>query len=226
MPAGLTALAVIPTLAGLARLVTLSGAADLTSDNTRFLADPVPAVLHIASANAFLLLGAWQLPAGIRRRAPRWHRRAGYALLPLGLLGALGGLWLTLAYPPVENDSTSLFVLRLLASGAMAGCLVVGSVALPRRAFAAHGAWMLRAYAIAMGAGTQVFTHIPYFLVDALHNEAGRTAAMASGWLLNLAIAEWILRSDRNRLIARPRVSTFFASPTSTPRGVSQEVAR
>jgi uncharacterized membrane protein len=37
----------------------------------------------------------------------------------------------------------------------------LGIHAIRRRDFKAHGAWMTRAYAIGLGAGTQVLTHLP-----------------------------------------------------------------
>ena len=40
----------------------------------------------------------------------------------------------------------------------MAVCLVLGVTAIRRRDIAAHRAWMIRAYAIGLAAGTQVFT--------------------------------------------------------------------
>ena len=40
----------------------------------------------------------------------------------------------------------------------MAACLVLGFTAIRRRDIAAHRAWMIRAYAIGLAAGTQVFT--------------------------------------------------------------------
>jgi len=57
-----------------------------------------------------------------------------------------------------------------------------------------HGAWMMRAYALGMGAGTQVFTHLPWLLFPSINWEWARTIFMGEGWILNLAIAEWIIR--------------------------------
>ena len=49
-------------------------------------------------------------------------------------------------------------MLRLVFASAMAGCLVLGVRAARRRDIPAHRAWMIRAYAIGLAAGTQVFT--------------------------------------------------------------------
>ena len=43
--------------------------------------------------------------------------------------------------------------------------LALGVTTVLKGDIAAHKAWMLRAYAIGMGAGTQVFTHLPWFVL-------------------------------------------------------------
>jgi hypothetical protein len=54
---------------------------------------------------------------------------------------------------------------------------------------------MVRAYALGLGAGTQVFTHIPWFVFPSIQGEMARTLCMAAGWLINVAVAEWLTRS-------------------------------
>lgn len=193
--AGLLALAAVPTLAGVARLVGLATGG--LADNERFAADPVPAILHIVGATTFCLVGALQFSSALRRRP--WHRAAGRALAPLGLVGALSGIWMTITYPPVDQDGPALYVLRLVVGAAMAGFIVLGVAAIRRRDFAAHGVWMTRAYALGLAAGTQALTHVPYFLVDALRNETGRVLAMSAGWVINLAVAEWAIARRAKR---------------------------
>lgn len=60
---------------------------------------------------------------------------------------------------PREPGTGSLdYVFRLTFGLGMASSLVLGVVAIRRRDLEAHRAWMMRAYALATGAGTQVFT--------------------------------------------------------------------
>jgi hypothetical protein len=59
--------------------------------------------------------------------------------------------------------------------------------------FDQHRAWMIRAYAIGIGAGTQVFTHLPWLFLGQ-PDELGRAVSMGAGWVINLIIAEWIIR--------------------------------
>ena len=47
IPAALIVLSLVPALAGSARLAQLAGGADITPENARFFAAPVPVLLHI-----------------------------------------------------------------------------------------------------------------------------------------------------------------------------------
>jgi uncharacterized membrane protein len=193
-PALLIAASLIPIAAGDVRLAGLVGAGEVTPENARFVADPLPAVLLIVSSIVWCLLGAFQFSSGLRRRRPDWHRMAGRVLAPIGLLAALTGLWLTVAYPLVGNDGPALLLVRLAAGTAMALCIFLGVAAIRRRDVPTHRAWMVRAFALGLGAGTQVLTHLPYFLFEVIQGELSRTICMAAGWAINLGVAEWILR--------------------------------
>ena len=104
LPAGLIALSMIPVSFGVGRLVELSGSAEITPENARFFAAPLPVILHVISTSLYCVLGAFQFSPGIRRLRLGWHRGAGRLLVPLGLVTALSGLWLTQFYPPVNLD--------------------------------------------------------------------------------------------------------------------------
>src|SRR5919199_1006438 len=58
MPAGLLVLSAIPLTVGAFRLVELAGGAEITTANARFFASPLPVVLHIVAAAAYIVLGA------------------------------------------------------------------------------------------------------------------------------------------------------------------------
>jgi Predicted membrane protein (DUF2306) len=58
---------------------------------------------------------------------------------------------------------------------------------------------MTRAYAIGLGAGTQVVTHLPWFVFVGKPDESTRAMLMGAGWVINLAVAEWIIRRRRLR---------------------------
>lgn len=195
IPTGLIVLSIVPMLAGTIRLVELFAGAPLTPANERFFDAPLPITLHVISSVVYGLLGAFQFSPGLLRRQRDWHRRAGRVLFPLGLISALSGLWMTLFYPWPEFDGLALYVVRLMVGIGMSAALFLAIAAIRRRDLPHHRAWMMRAYALGLGAGTQVFTHIPYFVFPGMQGELGRTLCMAAGWALNLAVAEWIIRT-------------------------------
>lgn len=204
IPTGLIVLSVIPVIAGIVRLVQLVGGAEITPDNTRFFAAPLPVVLHIISSVFYCVLGAFQFNPSFRRRKPNWHRVAGWILIPSGFVVALSGLWMTQFYPlaiepPASFDGPFLYAIRLLAGSAMVLCLCLGFAAVRRCDIPRHQAWMMRGYALGLGAGTQVFTHIPWFLFPSIQGELARTLCMGAGWAINLAVAEWFILRERRR---------------------------
>jgi len=192
IPGLLFALTAVPIAAGVARLIWLANGT-IRPDSARFAATPVPLVMHIVSIIIFGVLGAFMFTPSLRARWPHWHRIAGRLLAPAGLVAAFTGLWMTLLYSPGVNDGQILFALRLFFGSGMAVSLLLGLDAVSRKAFAEHGAWMLRAYAIGMGAGTQVFTTAVWLLLIGPTHEMSRAATMGAGWVINLALAEWIL---------------------------------
>jgi uncharacterized membrane protein len=216
IPASLIALSLVPALAGTARLVQLGAGARVTPENARFFAAPVPVSLHITAAILYSILGAFQFSPGFRRRNRRWHRVVGRVLLPCATIVAMSGLWMTLTYPWPAGDGVLVYLERLVFGTAMLMSIALGVDAIRRRRFATHGDWMIRAYAIAMGAGTQVLTHLPWFiLVNGKPGEGPRAVMMGAGWVINVIVAEWIIRSSvRQTNTSQPAHS----APNDSPR--------
>lgn len=193
VPASLLALGIVPVVAGLVRLAGLmTGQAG--ADDARFFEKPLPVTLHILAVIPYSLLGALQFAPALPRRA--WHRAVGMALVPLGLLAALTGLWMAHFYPRPTGDGEAVYVMRLIVGVAMTLSIVRGVVSLLRHEYGAHGAWMLRGYALGMGAGTQVLTHLPWFiLVGGRPGEGSRAVMMGLGWAINAVLAEYVVRA-------------------------------
>lgn len=212
LPALLVLLSLVPAAAGIARLLQLSGGVAVTAENARFFAHPLPVVVHILSVIPFSVLGAFQLVPRLTRSRPRWHRIAGRVLAPLGLLAAGTGIWMAQFYPWPAGEGEALYVMRLLFGSAMFVSIVQALGAVRRRDFVSHGAWMIRAYAVGLGAGTQVLTHLPWFILFGRPGEVPRAVLMGAGWLINVVIAEWAIA--RMRSSARTRSSVPRSTPT------------
>jgi uncharacterized membrane protein len=202
VPAALIALSIVPAIAGTVRLTQLATGATVTRDNARFFASPLPVVIHIVAVVVYSMLGAFQFSAGVRRRHRGWHRAAGRVVVVCGLLAATSGLWMAEFYPWPPGDGQLVYLERLAAGSWMLASLGLAIRAIRRRNFALHGEWMIRAYAIGLGAGTQVLTHLPWvLLVDGKPGEGSRAVMMGAGWAINVIVAEWIIRQR----VARPR---------------------
>ncbi len=193
VPAALIALSAIPLTAGVLRLVQLSGGPELIPADDRFAGFPAALILHITGAAVYAVVGAFQFVPRLRRRHAAWHRGAGRVLAVAGLLVAGSALWMTLRYTPQPGTGDLLYVLRLVFASAMAGCLVLGFTAIRRHDVAAHRAWMIRAYAIGLAAGTQAFTEgVGAALVGT--GELRGDLVKGAGWAINLAVAEYAIR--------------------------------
>ena len=196
VPAGLILLSMIPLTFGVIRLIQLFSGAEITPANARFFASPSPVVIHIISSAIYALLGAFQFVSRLWQRGIKWHRWVGRLLLPFGLLVGFSGLWMTVFYPRTDN---LLYMFRLFFGSGMILSIILGFISIRRRDVAEHQAWMTRAYAIGMGAATQVLTGMAGALILGKVNEFENALLMGAAWVINLAVAEWSIRKDSTR---------------------------
>jgi uncharacterized membrane protein len=203
VPFALIALVVIPAISGTLRLIELAGGPQLMPAEPRFISSPLPLVVHIVSAVGYAIFGAFQFSAALRRRRPGWHRAAGRVLVVLGMAVALSALWMTLFYPRQPGTGVLAYSFRLAFGAGMAASIILGITAIRRRDIARHQAWMIRAYALALGAGTQVFTK---GIGPAIFGTSELTLdlSLGAGWVVNLAIAEYLIRRPDRRRTMKP----------------------
>ena len=204
IPTGLLVLSAVPALAGSLRLAEMAGGAQVLPDGERIASAPAPVVVHIVSVTVFSVLGAFQFAPRLRRRRRGWHRVAGRVVALCGLLAALSGLWLTLFLPRAAIDGDVLAAIRVAVGVVMTTSLILGFVAIRRRDFAGHRGWMIRSYAIGMGAGTQFFTQAAWLVSVGPLTTSSKTGTMTAAWLINVVVAEWIIRRRPARPTPRP----------------------
>ncbi|WP_299090744.1 DUF2306 domain-containing protein [Microbacterium lacticum] len=192
---GLLLLSALPVLGGVLSLREVSAG----SESTLLSASAVAMVAHIVAMSVYCLLGAFQFSPVLRTRRG-WHRIAGRALIPAGFLAALSAVWLAVFFGG-PADELALAMVRLVFAVAMTVFLVRGVIAITRRDFVAHGAWMTRAYAVAVSGGTQALVFalwtIPIGEVDAF----GETWLVATAFVINSVVAESLIwRRSRRRM--------------------------
>lgn len=213
IPVGLILLNLIPIVSGSLRLTQLSGGPELMPQADRFTDFPWPVITHIVSATLYSIVGAFQFLPGLRRGRRSWHKVAGRVLIPAGFLVALSGMWMGAFSDLPAGDGFLLFLVRMGFGSFMVISLILGIRAIIQRRFSIHGAWMTRAYAIGVGAGTQAIFLIPVSMVLGSSHELGRAITMALAWVANLAVAELVIRrrARREALRRRPRMTAAAA---------------
>jgi len=190
----LIALSLVPILAGMHRLARLAGSGTAPKGDLRFFLAPMPVTLHILAATLYCVLGALQFHKPLRLAHPQRHRRLGWISTVAGYLMAATAIWMTLSYPiPIEMQGGLLMVVRMAVATAMAAFLTRGLMAIIGGNVRMHRAWMMRAYALALGAGTQVLLFIPPAIFVGEILGLPRDLLLTAGWLLNLLVAEYLI---------------------------------
>jgi len=187
----------IPVGGGLIRVLELAGGPQIAPENPRALLAPLPIILHILSSILFCVVGAFQFLPSLRRQRPAAHRVIGQVIAVAGCVSALTGLWMTHFYVFSEAlQGITLYWARMVLSTAMIGLIIWAVIAIRSRKVFHHSASMVRAYAIGQGASTQSVVGIAWIIV--IGSEATgplRDALMIFAWVLNLLIAEILIRS-------------------------------
>lgn len=210
----------IPAFGGLIRVLELAGGPQIAPANPRALLAPTPIILHILSSFLFCIVGALQFLPSIRRQRPAVHRAIGRVIAVAGCVSALSGLWMTYFFVfPEALQGAALYWVRMVLGTVMVGLIVWALVAVRARNIFQHSAAMLRAYAIGQGASTQTIVGIAWIIT--VGSEAVgpmRDGLMIFAWVLNLLVAEILIRSIL-RPTKRPQKNCSQpATPPSTPR--------
>ncbi|WP_297108165.1 DUF2306 domain-containing protein [uncultured Devosia sp.] len=195
----LIVLGLLPLLPAVGRMVVrfadVGAPPEMLADTSRFFVMPVPVVLHIVSACLFALVGALQFSTTLRRSP--WHRFSGRVLVIAGVLAATSGLWLTNFYPLLGNEGPLLYWFRTAAGLAMLWFLVQGYRAARRRRFDEHRPHMIRAYALGLGASTQMLIGITVLLMFGEPTPIVGDLMLGAGWAINLVVAQWAIVRSR-----------------------------
>ncbi|WP_341975942.1 DUF2306 domain-containing protein [Microbacterium sp. LWO13-1.2] len=194
---GLLLLSVLPVIGGVLRLE------EVGTEPVDTVLSSVPIVAHIVAMTVYCVLGAFQFSPALRTRRG-WHRTAGRVLIPAGFIGALSAAWLAVFFGG-PTDELALAMVRLVFAGAMMVFLVRAVIAITRRDFAAHGAWMTRAYALALSGSTQALVLVLWTIPLGDVDVYGEAWFVAAGFVINSVVAELLIRRRRRRSGRRMR---------------------
>jgi Predicted membrane protein (DUF2306) len=147
--------------------------------------------LHVFASTFAILAGPWQFSGALRARYPRAHRVLGRSYLVVGVgIGGLSGLYMSaFAYGGwISKIGFGLLAIAWLYTG------VRGYLAARARQFDSHWQWMIRNFALTLGALTlRIGLGLGFGL--GLPFEVFYPALSWLAWIPNILLAEWLIRS-------------------------------
>jgi hypothetical protein len=167
-------------------------------DSARLAVAPVTWFLHAAAGPIFGLIGPLQFVRALRGRFGRLHRISGRVFAVAGGVLGLSALGLLLQVPTKSAAPLELF--RGLAGLGLLAALALSLAAIRVRNLQRHRAWAIRAYAIGMGSGTIALVYFPVYVITGQPPQGlGADLVFVGWWALNIAFAEWVIRTGRRQ---------------------------
>jgi hypothetical protein len=186
----------IPIISGPIRMFQILSD-QLPADAIRFNAVPWGLFFHSLGGTMFGIIGPIQFSGAIKKRFGKFHRISGRIFVVAGFFLGLSAIRLLIEFP---NASTWVLVTaRAVAGLGLMATLTLALLAIFNGDVMRHRNWMIRAYAIGMGAATIAFIQLPIFLIrgKALEGYLADFAFVLS-WVINLTIAELVIRHIRS----------------------------
>ena len=164
----------------------------MPDDAVKFAVVPVSMFVHSLGGMLFGLLGPLQFAGVLKRRFGRLHRITGRIFVVSGLMLGLSSLQLLAEFP--DASTWVLISARLAAGLGLSLALIWAIFAIRRGNVEQHRAWMIRAYAVGMGAATISFIMLPIYLITGKPVEGyAADLLFVASWVINIAIAEWVI---------------------------------
>jgi uncharacterized membrane protein len=135
----------------------------LPEDSLRLSAVPVWHFMHVLGGATFGILGPIQFGRVLMRKYGLLHRVMGHVFVAAGAMISLSSLSLLWHFPDAYSVAVSSG--RLLFGIALGVALAIATQAIRKRDFARHRNWMIRAYAIGMGATAVSMVFFPIYVI-------------------------------------------------------------
>ena len=200
-------LAALPILAAVYQQMRAGLALEQVPDDfesATYIRSPFIALSHFVPGIVYLLLAPLQFNARFRARWPQWHRGLGVVVILAALSAGLTALWMNTFFPGRVIGGWLKYSAVLVFGTGFVVAPVLGVLALVRCDFARHRAWMVRAFAIGLGGGTQRLMLLPIYFIQGGLSDLVIGLSQWACFGVNLFVAELILQRDRFR---RPEMS-------------------
>jgi len=135
----------------------------LPEDSRRLSAAAVWHFMHVLGGATFGILGPIQFSRVLMRKYGRLHRVIGRVFVVAGAMISLSAMTLLWHFP--DTYSAAMNSGRLLFGIALGGALALAMQAIRQRDFIRHRNWMIRAYAIGMGATAVTMVFFPIYAI-------------------------------------------------------------
>jgi len=162
VPAALYGGTLLTILLALVQVVQIPLGA-LPEESLRLTATPVWHFMHVLGGATFGILGPIQFSRVLMRKYGRLHRVMGRVFVAAGAMISLSALTLLWHFP--DTYSAAMNSGRLLFGIALGGALALAMQAIRQRDFNRHRNWMIRAYAIGMGATAVTTVFFPIYVI-------------------------------------------------------------
>lgn len=165
----------------------------LPPESERIATAPYGHFAHVVGGTLFGLLGPVQFGRVLARKYGRLHRILGRVFVLSGAALALSSVSLFWSFP---TATTSLLSGARLAFGIALGiALIISVTAIRARNITRHRDWMIRAYAIGIGATLVSNLFLPIFLITGIPPSGLLSDVLFIGsWLACIVFAEFVVR--------------------------------
>ena len=165
----------------------------LPEDSRHLSAAPVWHFMHVLGGALFGILGPIQFSRVLMRKYGLLHRVVGRVFVTAGAMISLSSLGLLWHFP--DTSSVAVSGGRLMFGIALGVALAVAMQAIRTRDFAHHRNWMIRAYAIGVGATAVSMVFFPIYVITG-EPPTGLAADIVflGSWTACVAFAEGVVR--------------------------------
>ena len=165
----------------------------LPENSQRLAAAPLWHFSHVLGGSAFGLLGPIQFSRALKNRYGLVHRFMGRIFVAAGAMLSLSSLGLLWHFPHAYSPAVSIG--RLLFGIALGIALAVAIYAIFKRENIRHRNWMIRAYAIGIGATVVSMVFFPIYLLTGEPPKGFAADILFLGsWLGCVLFAEGLVR--------------------------------
>lgn len=166
----------------------------LPEDSWRLKAAPVWHFMHVLGGAMFGILGPIQFSRVLMRKYGFLHRFMGRIFVAAGAMISLSSLGLLWHFPGTYSVAVSSG--RLLFGVALGVAMAIAMLAIRKRDFTRHRNWMIRAYAIGIGATAVSMVFFPiYAITGEPPTGLGADIAFLGSWTACVVFAEGLVRS-------------------------------